>query len=166
MAKYLLRPDTPAWIAQSWGFFAMACLFEAMAIWWLDLALAIRWLLLLLLVLTIYVCFALSKMIRDNRDRQVDTGPWILMTWLVSGIAVIGLVSGMQYVSGEWRTRMVLLGGLAWCIQASLVLAKTIRDNDEARKSAAEVVQSKPPSLDLRSGTEKATATTDPMGGR
>lgn len=137
MNKQVLRPDTPAWIRQSWLFFGMAALYEITAVLWLDVARGIKLLLMLVLVLTVYVCFALSKMIRDNRDGQVDSSPWVWMTWGVAGAALLGLGYGIYFISPDWRMRMVLGGGLAWCIEASFVLAKTIRDNAEAQASAA-----------------------------
>lgn len=130
----IIRPDTQAWIGQAWAFFGGACLFDCLAVLWLSLAPGIKWLLLLVVVLTIYVCFALSKMIRDNRDGQVDTSAWILMTWLISGVALAGLVGGIYYLTDDWKMRMIISGGLAWAIESSLVLAKTIRDNEEAHR--------------------------------
>ena len=160
MVKYVLRADTPAWIGQAWGFFGAACLFDCLAILWLSLAPGIKWLLLLVVVLTIYVCFALSKMIRDNRDGQVDTSPWILMTWLVSGVALAGLAGGIYYLTDDWKMRMIVTGGLAWAIESSLVLSKTIRDNEEAKQSLRNQIEDAPPPA-VRSALEQHVVTPD-----
>lgn len=133
MNKYILRPDTPAWVGQAWGFFALACGFELTALSWLPIERSIKILLVLILVLTVYTCFAVSKTIRDNRDRKIDTGAWIMMTYGVAATALFGLFYGIFFITPEWELRMMLGGGLAWCIESALVLAKTIRDNEEAR---------------------------------
>ena len=134
--RYVLRPDTQAWIGQAWGFFGLACTAELAAIWWLDLTTQLKLLLTIILVATVYICFALAKTIRDNRDRRTDTEAWITMTYAMAFAMVCALAYGVFFVSPEWKERLMLGMGLAWVIESALVLAKTIRDQHEAREDA------------------------------
>jgi hypothetical protein len=135
--RYVVRPDTQAWVGQSWGFFAMACSAELAAIWWLDMSVELKMLLSVILAATVYICFALAKTIRDNRDGRKDTEAWIAMTYGMAVAMVCALAYGIFFVSPDWKERLMLGIGLAWTIEASLVLAKTIRDQFEARQDAA-----------------------------
>ena len=135
--RYVLRPDTQAWVGQAWGFFALACTAELTAIWWLDLTTQLKLLLTVILAATIYICFALAKTIRDNRDGRTDTDAWIAMTYGMAIAMVCALAYGIFFVSSDWKERLLLGMGLAWAIEATLVLAKTIRDQYEARQDAA-----------------------------
>ena len=134
--RYALRPDTQAWVGQAWGFFALACSAEMAAIWWLDLTTQLKLLLAIILAATVYICFALAKTIRDNRDRRTDTEAWITMTYGMAFAMVGALGYGIFFVSADWQERLMLGMGLAWVIEAALVLAKTIRDQHEAREDA------------------------------
>ena len=137
--RYVLRPDTQAWIGQAWGFFGLACTAELAAIWWLDLTTQLKLLLTIILVATVYICFALAKTIRDNRDRRTDTEAWITMTYAMAFAMVCALAYGVFFVSPEWKERLMLGMGLAWVIESALVLAKTIRDQHEARQDATQL---------------------------
>ena len=134
--RYVLRPDTQAWVGQAWGFFALACSAELAAIWWLDLTTQLTMLLTIILAATVYICFALAKTIRDNRDRRTDTEAWITMTYAMAFAMVCALAYGIFFVSPDWKERLMLGMGLAWVIESALVLAKTIRDQQEARDDA------------------------------
>ncbi len=157
--KYIVRPDTSAWIMQSWGFFAMASLVEVTAILWLPLTVTLKLLLVMILAATIYICFALAKTVRDNRDTVQDTQAWIIMTYGMAIGMVCALAYGMYFISPDWQQRVLLGMGLAWTIQSALVLAKTIRDQKEAQDSAvaareaerSEQISATPPSLERRS---------------
>ena len=138
--RYVLRPDTQAWVGQAWGFFALACTAEVAAIWWLDLTTQLKLLLTIILTATVYICFALAKTIRDNRDSRTDTEAWITMTYGMAFAMVCALAYGIFFVSPEWKERLMLGMGLAWVIEAALVLAKTIRDQHEARQDATRLV--------------------------
>ena len=137
--RYMLRPDTQAWIAQAWGFFALACTAELTAIWWLDLTVDLKMLLSVILTATVYICFALAKTIRDNRDGRKDTDAWIAMTYGMAAAMVFALSYGIFFVTPEWKERLLLGMGLAWVIETALVLAKTIRDQVEAQHDADRV---------------------------
>lgn len=137
--RYVLRPDTQAWVGQAWGFFALACTAEVAAIWWLDLTTQLKMLLTIILAATVYICFALAKTIRDNRDSRTDTAAWITMTYGMAFAMVCALAYGIFFVSPDWKERLMLGIGLAWVIESALVLAKTIRDQHEAREDATRV---------------------------
>jgi hypothetical protein len=137
--RYVLRPDTQAWVGQAWGFFSLACTAEMAAIWWLDLTTQLKLLLTVILAATIYICFSLAKTIRDNRDGRRDTDAWIGMTYGMAMGMVCALAYGIFFVSPDWKERLLLGIGLAWTIEATLVLAKTIRDQHEARQDAARI---------------------------
>lgn len=143
--RYTLRPDTSAWIAQAWGFFALACMSELLAIWWLNMTVELKLLLTVILAATVYICFALAKTIRDNRDGRRDTDAWINMTYAMATGMVLALVYGIFFVSTDWKERFLLGMGLAWVIQTALVLAKTIRDQAEAQQDAARIYDQRPP---------------------
>lgn len=160
--KYFPRPDTSAWIMQSWGFFAMATLAEVTAILWLPLAVTLKLLLVMILAATVYICFALAKTVRDNRDTTQDTQAWIIMTYGMAIGMVCALTYGMYFISPDWQQRVLLGMGLAWTIQSTLVLAKTIRDQKEAQDAAATMreaeratkIAATPPHLERRPATE------------
>lgn len=154
--RYMLRPDTRAWIAQAWLFFAMACAAELTAIWCLELVVELKLLLTVILAATVYICFALAKTIRDNRDGRRDTEAWINMTYGMAIWMVLALTFGILFVTPDWQERLLLGIGLAWTIETALVLAKTIRDQHEARhdaqrmydEHATSVLHGAPPTVD------------------
>jgi hypothetical protein len=134
--RYMLRPDTRAWVAQAWLFFAMAVAAELTAIWWLGLVVELKLLLTVILAATVYLCFALAKTIRDNRDGRRDTEAWINLTYGMAFGMVVALMFGILFVTPDWQERLMLGIGLAWTIETTLVLAKTIRDQHDAQQDA------------------------------
>lgn len=139
--RFVLRPDTQAWIGQSWGFFALACTAELATIWWLDMTLQLKLLLTVILAATVYIAFALAKTIRDNRDGRKDTDAWIAMTYGMACAMVCAMAYGVFFVSPDWKERLMLGIGLGWVIQSALVLAKTIRDKYEADHDQSRLAQ-------------------------
>ncbi|MBV8657490.1 MAG: hypothetical protein JO142_06675 [Burkholderiales bacterium] len=129
--------DTASWVLQVWASFALsvfACGYGVCNIPGQSLD---RAFLLIGLVFTLFAAFALAKTIRDNRDRRVDTGPWVFMVW--SGFAAaVGLTAWglLRMPMGDWEKGYMLV---AWLFLMSTVftLAKTVRDKHDADQGEA-----------------------------
>ena len=72
-------------------------------------------------------------MIRDE-DVQRDTAAWIFQVWASFGLSVATTAIGIGYLPVDPWIRAFLWMGLAFSVGSSLSLAKTLRDNHEAKR--------------------------------
>jgi hypothetical protein len=69
-----------------------------------------------------------------NDDVQRDTQAWIFQVW-ASFVLAIGITTiGIAYVPLDPWIRAFLAMGLLFCVGSAFTLAKTVRDNHEARR--------------------------------
>jgi hypothetical protein len=135
-----IRRDTRAWRLQVWISFGVAATLCAIGLAWLPGQDLDRAFMVMGYVFCLSTAFALSKYVRDNQYRKVDTPMWGSVVW--AGFAFAMALTGW----GLWRmdvnpTYKSYLG-VSWLFLISSVftLAKTLRDAheadiDEARRS-------------------------------
>ncbi len=126
------RHDTPAWKAQVWASFATAAGLAGTGLAWLPGAELDRAFMFMGYLFTLSAAFALSKFVRDNQGRRIDTPMWGWVVW--GGFAGAMALTGW----GLWRmdinpTYKAFLG-VSWLflISSAFTLAKMLRDVHDA----------------------------------
>jgi len=128
----LVRRDTAAWKLQVWVAFGCSALVSAVGIWNLDSAFADKILLAMGFVFCLFTVLTLSKTIRDNSQKAVDTEAWRLTIWAAFGIAIVMTGWALFHVNiAMWPKGFMVV---AWLfLQGSaFTLAKSLRDEQEA----------------------------------
>jgi hypothetical protein len=69
-----------------------------------------------------------------NEDIQRDTPAWIFQVWASFALAVGTTAVGIVYMPLEPWVRAFFAMGLLFSVGSSFTLAKTLRDNHEARR--------------------------------
>ncbi|HEX4445498.1 MAG TPA: YiaA/YiaB family inner membrane protein [Polyangiaceae bacterium] len=69
-----------------------------------------------------------------NEDVQRDTPAWIFQVWASFALAVGTTAVGIVYMPLDPWMRAFFAMGLVFSVGSSLTLAKTLRDNHEARR--------------------------------
>ena len=131
-APVIIRRDTRAWRLQVWISFGIAVALCGIGLAYLpgqDLDRAF-------MVMGYFFClsaaFALSKFVRDNQARKVDTPMWSLVVW--GGFALAMALTGW----GLWRMEVnptykaFLMVCWLFLISSVFTLAKTLRDAHDA----------------------------------
>src|SRR5437764_15170604 len=134
MKKNTPRTDTSAWVLQVWASFFIALLAVCLGIFYLPVEPWVKGYAVMGLFFTLGSTFTLSKMIRDNRDRQVDTSAWIFVSWVSFLVATLLMGTGIFYLPTDLWIKGYVAIGVLFALSATFTLAKTVRDNDEARK--------------------------------
>ena len=140
--RYVMQRDTKGWRVQVWASFAVAFLCGALGVWNLPAQDLDRAFLAMGMFFCLFSTLAVSKMIRDNRDGQVDTAGWTMTVW-ASFVASMSLTLwGLYRMKNvdEWQKYFMLVGWL-YLVSSAFVLAKMLRDDQEAnlleRRAAA-----------------------------
>ncbi len=129
-----MKRDTSAWIMQTWIFFGLALLFSTYGVFTLAIDGWAKGFILFGIFSSISTSFTLSKTIRDNKDKQVDTSAWIMQTWITFGISILMTAGGLYNMVATSETKMFIVVSFLFVLSSVFTLAKTIRDNDEADK--------------------------------
>jgi hypothetical protein len=128
----LVRRDTSAWRLQVWVSFGVAASLCAIGLAWLPGNDLDRAFMVMGYVFCLSAAFALSKYVRDNQARKVDTPMWGGVVW--AGFALAMSLTGW----GLWRMdvnpsyKAYLLVSWLFLISSVFTLAKTLRDAHEA----------------------------------
>lgn len=130
--QYLVRPDTQAWVIQVWAAFAIAVLLCAIGLWNLPQDGSDRAFLTIGFLFCVFSALTLAKTIRDNRDERVDTDMWILHVWIAFALAMCSTIWGLARIDLDVWKKGYLVASAFFLISSTFVLAKTIRDNQEA----------------------------------
>lgn len=69
---------------------------------------------------------------------QRDTRAWQLQVWVSFGIAVFLCATGLAWLPGERLEQVFMVMGYVFCLSAAFVLAKFVRDQQSARRSAGD----------------------------
>jgi hypothetical protein len=127
-----VRQDTKAWRVQVWTSFAAAATLCGTGLAWLPGQDLDRAFMIMGYLFTLSAAFAVSKYVRDNEGRRVDTPMWGLVVW--GGFALaMGLTAW-----GLWRMEInptykaFLAVSWLFLISSVFTLAKTLRDAHEA----------------------------------
>lgn len=146
--RYVMQRDTAGWRSQVWTSFALAVLACAIGVVRLPGQELDRAFLALGFFFCLFTCLAVSKMVRDNRDGQIDTNGWIITVWAAFAAAVLLTAWGLLRMTiDDWQKAYMTVSWL-FLVSSAFALAKTIRDRQEAdlmeRPAAAPEPEAKP----------------------
>ncbi|GAD24372.1 hypothetical protein AVS7_04132 [Acidovorax sp. MR-S7] len=81
---------------------------------------------------------ALRTMQASSTPLQRDTRAWQFQVWVSFGIAVFLCATGLAWLPGERLEVAFMFMGYVFCLSAAFVLAKFVRDSQQARRSAGD----------------------------
>ena len=81
---------------------------------------------------------ATSTMQVSSSPIQRDSRAWQFQVWASSGIAVFLCATGLAWLPGERLELAFMFMGYVFCLSAAFVLAKFVRDSQQARDGAAD----------------------------
>lgn len=137
MEMMSIRRDTKAWRVQVVSSFAAAVLVCAGGLAELPGAELDRAFMVMGYVFCLTTVFSLSKMVRDRQDAAADTPMWGTVVWAGFGVAM-GLTAWGLWrmdISPTWKAYLVV--SWLYLVSSAFTLAKTLRDDHEARRAAA-----------------------------
>lgn len=132
VAPHRIARDTKAWRAQVWLSFGTAASLCGTGLAWLPGEDLDRAFMFMGYVFCLSTAFALSKFVRDNQSRKVDTPMWQLVVW--GGFALAMSLTGWGLYRMDINPTYKAYLGVCWLFLISTVftLAKTLRDGYEA----------------------------------
>ncbi len=130
--QYIMHRDSNAWRLQVWLAFAIAVVACAVGTIQLPGQELDRAFVALGLFFSLFACFAVAKMIRDNRDGQVDTPSWVMTVWVAFAAAVLLTAWGLWRMNIPAAEKNYMVVSWLFLISTTFTLAKTIRDAHEA----------------------------------
>lgn len=133
----VVKPDTRAWRLQVWASFATATTLAGSGLAWLPGADLDRAFMFMGYLFTLSAAFALSKHVRDNETRRVDTPMWGLV--VISGFALAMALTAWGLWRMEIQPTYKAYLGVSWLflVSAAFTLAKMLRDAHESTLAAA-----------------------------
>jgi len=137
MNRTAVRADTGAWVLQVWASFFISLLAACLGIFYLPVEPWVKGYAAMGLFFTLGSTFTLAKTIRDNRDGQVDTTGWVFISWVSFAVAILLMSGGIYYLPADLWIKGYLAIAVLFALSETFTLAKTVRDNDEARKLSA-----------------------------
>lgn len=131
------RRDTRAWKAQVWISFGAAAGLCATGLAWLPGADIDRAFMTMGYLFCLTAAFALSKHVRDNERRRVDTPLWAPVVWGGFAVAMALTAWGLWSMAISPTYKAYL--GVSWLylISSVFTLAKTLRDAHEVALAEA-----------------------------
>jgi hypothetical protein len=130
--KYLIRRDTPTWTLQVWLSFGLAVAACTIGVWNMPSQELDRAFLAIGFCFCLFASFTLAKMIRDNRDEQIDTSAWVITVWVGFALAVTLTAWGLfRMAIGDWEKGYMIVAWL-FLINTVFSVAKLVRDKQEA----------------------------------
>jgi len=128
----MVRRDTRAWRMQVWISFGLAVSLCGIGLAWLPGDDVQRAFMVMGYAFCLSAAFALSKYVRDNEARRVDTPMWGLVVWagFVFAMALTGWGLWRMAIQPVWKA--YLLVSWLFLISSVFTLAKTLRDAHEA----------------------------------
>ncbi|MBD8528103.1 YiaA/YiaB family inner membrane protein [Pseudomarimonas arenosa] len=129
---YVVQRDTSSWRIQVWLSFGIATLASAIGVLQLPSEQLDRAFLAIGFFFCLFASFSLAKMVRDNRDEQVDTAAWVMLVWAAFAAAVALTAWGLWRMSiSSWQKGYMAVSWL-FLVSSTFTLAKMIRDEHEA----------------------------------
>jgi hypothetical protein len=132
-----VRHDTRAWKAQVWISFGTAVTLCASGLAWLPGDDLDRAFMVMGYLFTLSAAFALSKYVRDNEQRRVDTPMWGAVVWGGFGMAMALTAWGLFRMDINPTYKAFLAVSWLFLISTVFTLAKTLRDAHEAALAEA-----------------------------
>jgi hypothetical protein len=130
--RYVMQRDTRGWRTQVRVSFGLSLLCTAFGVLNLPGAELDRAFLAMGMFFCLFATLAVSKLVRDNRDGQVDTGGWMATVWAGFAAAMLLTAWGLFRMEvPDWQKYYVVVCWL-YLVSSAFVLAKTLRDDQEA----------------------------------
>ncbi|MBC3807794.1 hypothetical protein H8K52_10610 [Undibacterium seohonense] len=130
--QYIMQRDSGGWRLQVWLAFGLAVTACGAGVIQLPGQELDRAFLALGLFFSLFACFTVAKMIRDNRDGAVDTASWTMTVWTGFAAAILLTAWGLWRMNiPVWEKNYMVVSWL-FLISSSFTLAKTVRDAHEA----------------------------------
>ncbi len=140
--NFYRRRNTPAYTFMAWGAFILAFGFEFGGIYSLNQPLSVRGYYAAVAILIIITSFVLQKVIRDNDEddflreqnyhhRKRNTSAFTFLSWIGFILAILFEFVGLSTLEEPFYVVGYYAIAAAFLIVTSLVLQKTIRDNEE-----------------------------------
>jgi hypothetical protein len=127
-----IRRDSAAWRLQVWLSFGLAVSLCAIGLAWLPGDDMDRAFMVMGYVFCLSAAFSLSKFIRDNQARRLDTPLWQLVVWGGFGLAMALTGWGLWRMAIQPVWKAYLLVSWLFLISSVFTLAKTLRDAYDA----------------------------------
>lgn len=129
-----IRPDTRAWRAQVWISFGLAALLCGSGLAWLPGADLDRAFMVMGYLFSLSSALVLAKHVRDAQDGLRDTPMWRLVAWggFAAAMALTAWGLARMEINPAWKAYLAV----AWLylVSGAFTLAKTLRDDWEARR--------------------------------
>ena len=130
--QYVIQRDTQGWRTQVWLSFGLSITACVVGVLWMPGQELDRAFFAIGLFFCLFASFALAKMIRDNRDGQVDSASWGMTVWIAFGAAFSLTTWGLWRMNiGDWQKGYMVVSWL-FLVSSSFTVAKTTRDKHEA----------------------------------
>jgi uncharacterized membrane protein YiaA len=140
--NFYRRRNTPTYTFMAWGAFILAFGFEFGGIYSLKQPLSVRGYYAAVAILLIITAFVLQKVIRDNDEdhflreqnhhhRKRNTSAFTFLSWIGFVLAILFEFIGLSTLQEPFYVVGYYAIAAAFLIVTSLVLQKTIRDNEE-----------------------------------
>jgi uncharacterized membrane protein YiaA len=140
--NFYRRRNTPTYTFMAWGAFILAFGFEFGGIYSLKQPLSVRGYYAAVAILLIITAFVLQKVIRDNDEdhflreqnhlhRKRNTSAFTFLSWIGFVLAILFEFIGLTTLQEPFYVVGYYAIAAAFLIVTSLVLQKTIRDNEE-----------------------------------
>lgn len=124
--------DTTQWILQSWAAFIISLIASTYGVYKLPLEGWGKWFMILGIFSCLTSSFTLSKMLRDNQEKQIDTPQWIMQVWISFGISLVFTFGGLWHLDVDWWIKAYVGVAFLFALSSTFGLSKTIRDNQES----------------------------------
>jgi hypothetical protein len=130
--QYIMQRDSKGWHFQVWISFILAIVAAGAGVIQLPGQELDRAFVALGLFFSLFASFTVAKMIRDNRDGQIDTASWTMTVW-AAFVAALSLTAwGLWRMNiPVWEKSYMVVSWL-FLITSTFTLAKTVRDAHEA----------------------------------
>jgi hypothetical protein len=130
--QIVMQRDTQGWRLQVWISFGCAFLASSIGVLLLPGEQLDRAFLAIGFFFCLFSVFAVSKMVRDNRDGQVDTQGWVATVWVSFGAAILLTGWGLWRMNiPDWQKGYMVVSWL-FLVSSAFTLAKSLRDAHEA----------------------------------
>lgn len=131
-SQYVMQRDTAGWRTQVWISFGLSLSASAIGVLLLPGQELDRAFLAIGLFFCLFASFSVAKMVRDNRDGQVDTPSWITTVWIAFAAAFCLTAWGLWRMEiGDWQKGFMVVSWL-FLVSSTFTVAKTVRDHHEA----------------------------------
>ncbi|MBA4175100.1 MAG: hypothetical protein C0505_00835 [Leptothrix sp. (in: Bacteria)] len=132
-----IRHDTRAWKLQVWVSFAAAVTLCAIGLAWLPGQDLDRAFMVMGYLFTLSSAFVVSKHVRDNDGRRVDTPMWGTVVWSGFALAMALTAWGLWRMDINPTYKAFLAVSWLFLVSSVFTLAKTLRDAHEAALAEA-----------------------------